>query len=228
MGVSCWVYYVPYQENVEQAFQALRQNLFETDGAFDDYVPRPQTIEEGLERSEGSGTATAMDLFSVSTQPQGYDVVPLEASVIHHLLTQKEPTRAVVEALVFQDAFWSHIDWEEFASRPYIFVETRLFLRSKPSKDELVEMLLRKEEIWMDFHLLIVSRIEAMAKRTADIIPFSEPERVRLFGTEKPTRADLEPMLDEIWRQLGWTGVYVILYQDDVPHEIAFVGASGD
>ena len=31
MGASTWIYYVPYQENLEQAFQALRQHVFETD-----------------------------------------------------------------------------------------------------------------------------------------------------------------------------------------------------
>jgi hypothetical protein len=62
-----------------------------------------------------------------------------------------------------------------------------------------------------------------------DVIPFSSEELVRFFGVEKPTRAEFEPILGEIWDQLNrWSGFYVVLYQDGTPHEIAFVGVSGD
>jgi hypothetical protein len=233
MGASCWIYYVPYQEHIEQAFQALRQHLFETGDYVkqETYLPPPRTIEEVLLRFGGSGTHTAMDLVRVSTQPRDYGAVPLPAVILHQFLAEIKPTRTVVEALVFQDTFWSQIDRESPSYKYSVSEETRRFVESNPSKQELVEALLAKEEIWMDFHLLIRSRIEAMTNQTrmGDVIPFSSEELVRFFGVEKPTRAEFEPILGEIWDQLNrWSGFYVVLYQDGTPHEIAFVGVSGD
>jgi hypothetical protein len=70
--------------------------------------------------------------------------------------------------------------------------------------------------------------------------PASRDRIRRLFGTEKPTRAQFEalatdrqnPNHDSFWfeERMRWTGHYVFLYADgdDTPAEIGFWGDSGD
>lgn len=64
------------------------------------------------------------------------------------------------------------------------------------------------------------------------VAPLSRPELVDTFGTERPTRQDVQramAFLDTIRLRRGrWTGSYVVLYAQDTPAEIFFFGYSGD
>ncbi|MCB9430829.1 MAG: hypothetical protein H6668_02500 [Ardenticatenaceae bacterium] len=61
--------------------------------------------------------------------------------------------------------------------------------------------------------------------------PMSCEEQLAVFGTIKPTKelinenAELEALISLMER---WTGRYVIIYKEDLPHEIWFCGVSGD
>jgi hypothetical protein len=64
--------------------------------------------------------------------------------------------------------------------------------------------------------------------------PLSSQQLMKLFGTEKPTRAMIESIgivaLDEqisAYRK-RWEGAYIVVYNDEQPHEIFFIGSSGD
>jgi hypothetical protein len=59
--------------------------------------------------------------------------------------------------------------------------------------------------------------------------PLTSEQLIELFGTEMPTREMVEDkLLDlQLLRDRG-EGSYIVLYKDDVPHEIVFVGFSGD
>ena len=58
--------------------------------------------------------------------------------------------------------------------------------------------------------------------------PYASQELVNYFGTEQPTRADVEKS-DDLWDDLErGQARYVILYQDGEPSEIHFVGYSFD
>jgi hypothetical protein len=241
MGASSWVYYVPYQEKLEQAFQTLRQHLFETDDAFDDYFPPPQTIREGLERSEGSGTHTAMDFEYLGTRPRDYSTVPLAAEILHRFFVEAVPTRMLVEELIsFTEkqairqipGHESQVNWKScFSGYDYLSEETRRFVENGPSKQEVVEALLTQETIWRDFRRMIFVKIGDLTDGAGrGMMPLSSEELVSFFGTEKPTRAAFESAEDELLDHLfRWSGFYTILYQEDgTPHEIAFLGISGD
>lgn len=238
MGASSWMYYVPYQENLEHAFQTLRQHLFETDGAFDDYVPPPQTIREGLERSEGAGTHTAMDLEWLEAHPRDYSTVPLSPEILQRFFVEAVPTRALVEELV---AFVEkqnvgsepQMNWNScFSGHSYLSEETRRFVEQDPSTRELIEALLTHEQIWKDFRRMASIEIGNLTNESTmqGMRPLSSEERVHFFGAEKPTRAAFEAVSDELLDHLfRWSGFYTILYQEDgTPHEIAFLGWSGD
>ena len=71
----------------------------------------------------------------------------------------------------------------------------------------------------------------AMWTRYGTAMPFSSADLIQLFASETPTRAEVEAVVErrEIWNYIGvGVGYYAIIYQEDVPHEIVFVGASGD
>jgi hypothetical protein len=56
------------------------------------------------------------------------------------------------------------------------------------------------------------------------------PDRRReLFGTARPSRAEVEPHLSTLLKSLRrWRGICVPLYEEGRPAELLFVGASGD
>lgn len=67
--------------------------------------------------------------------------------------------------------------------------------------------------------------------------PLSQEELVTVLGTEKPTRARTELVLDtrpkpgerSLYTIRGrWQAVYFTVYKDDTPDEICFCGLSGD
>jgi len=63
--------------------------------------------------------------------------------------------------------------------------------------------------------------------------PFSKEALHHLFGTDKPTRAMVEAREPAIWdfvlsRAGSQEGNYIVVYQDDLPHEIFVMGISGD
>jgi hypothetical protein len=64
------------------------------------------------------------------------------------------------------------------------------------------------------------------------VAPLSRSELVGAFGSERPTRLDVErasTSLEAIRSRRGrWTGSYIILYEKDKPAEILFFGYSGD
>jgi hypothetical protein len=64
-----------------------------------------------------------------------------------------------------------------------------------------------------------------------EVEAFKRFSLVQYFGTVKPTKHQAETTLarGDIWNSLpSWTGYYAILYENDTPHEILFVGMTGD
>lgn len=60
------------------------------------------------------------------------------------------------------------------------------------------------------------------------VAPLPEEDLVRLFGTDKPTRAMIEES-DELYDALErGQGVYIVVYKDEQPSEIFFAGYSFD
>jgi hypothetical protein len=60
------------------------------------------------------------------------------------------------------------------------------------------------------------------------IAPLPKDELVRLFGTDKPTRAMVEANMDFFEHIERGQGVYIVAYHDDQPTEIYFGGYSFD
>lgn len=61
------------------------------------------------------------------------------------------------------------------------------------------------------------------------IAPLPSAYLTEFFGTEKPTRERAEQKINEIQDLCErWQGFYLIVFQGDSPHQILFVGVSGD
>jgi hypothetical protein len=61
------------------------------------------------------------------------------------------------------------------------------------------------------------------------VAPLNAAELESLFGTIRPSKETVEQQEELLMGfRRTWMGTYIILFQDDKPHEIMFVGASGD
>ncbi len=59
--------------------------------------------------------------------------------------------------------------------------------------------------------------------------PVPDEELVRALGTTQPTAEDVESVVSDFCENLErWQAVYFIVYKDGQPHEVRFVGRSGD
>ena len=72
----------------------------------------------------------------------------------------------------------------------------------------------------------------ALYERLGNVFPLSREDYLALFGTDRPTRhvlahasASLTTLYDRVERN---SGVYLLLYENDVPTKIYFMGISGD
>ena len=64
------------------------------------------------------------------------------------------------------------------------------------------------------------------------VAPVSPDESTRLFGTDRPTREQVEANVsasDALSASRGpWSGSYLVTFEEGTPHELFFFGISGD
>lgn len=117
MGASGWQYFVPYQEDVNQALQDLRQQVFD-DGDYYWYgedevfppearIPRPERMDD-LYMDDGvqdSGTHSILDVVEVVSAELPRDwhaagtVIPATADEVREATGTDRPIRADAEKL---------------------------------------------------------------------------------------------------------------------------------
>jgi hypothetical protein len=114
MGGEFWSYFVPYQEDIRGALEALREQEFRA-GRFwqPDEVqpgflgrilghapskPKPATsIREAIRISEATGTRSILDMERVSDTPGSGSVSPLPPDELRKLFGTEQPAREAVE-----------------------------------------------------------------------------------------------------------------------------------
>ncbi|GAA2098365.1 hypothetical protein GCM10009780_46650 [Actinomadura alba] len=102
--------------------------------------------------------------------------------------------------------------------------------RPRPdSEDELWEDEVVQEDLTHSVLDMFGASQVGQEQEILDAAPLS-PEIMReVFGSERPTRADYDRASNAMWDVLrNGYGKYVVLYRDDAPDEIAFIGVTGD
>lgn len=96
MGAEPWEYFVPYQANVEQALQSLREREFQA-GRFRGAEEGPSSIDEALEMMDADGTASILDMLRIAPQSDYFAVTPLSPAQYEQYFGTQRPTRGQIE-----------------------------------------------------------------------------------------------------------------------------------
>ena len=96
VGAEPWLYFVPFQRDVETALERLRRQEFAA-GRYRGSELRPQSMEEAFENMEADGTASILDIMMVADEPNFCAVAPLAGETLNGIYGTDQPTRAMVE-----------------------------------------------------------------------------------------------------------------------------------
>ena len=137
MGANPYFYFAPFQNDINAALQALRQQEFAAgryDPAMqmanppsymfmfrfppDDTSPQPgaqhASIEEALEASAESGTGSILDIYQITSETDYGAACPLSDAELTGLFGTPQPSRGQVDAVLTAgpnaDVFWSQIE----------------------------------------------------------------------------------------------------------------------
>ena|SRR2546421_7933800 len=114
MGGEFWSYFVPYQEDIQAALEALRAQEFragrfwqphEVQPGFFGRVlghqpskPKPlASIREAIKISDATGTRSILDMERISDIPGSGTVSPLPSDELRCLFGTEQPTRETIE-----------------------------------------------------------------------------------------------------------------------------------
>ena len=115
MGAEFWSHFVPYQQDVRAALEALRQQEFRAGrfyqpsriepGFFGRILGRapckpkpPRTIREAIKHAaNGVGTRSILDMERISDTPGSGTLSPLPPDELLRLFGTEQPTREMVE-----------------------------------------------------------------------------------------------------------------------------------
>ncbi|MGN6556357.1 MAG: hypothetical protein ACTHLW_21810 [Verrucomicrobiota bacterium] len=201
MGGRLWHYFVPHDNDVSAALQRLRRDVFARGDYETDAEMTPNERKALLDDMRPE-----LDPWVQKTQELSAGLPPGLADLYAGAAEQ------------FRDELMKDdVDLGETEKTPET-IEELLEMRAESGTSSILDMTHVSEE--PEFGAVCPMPVE----------------RVReIFGTDKPTRkmveskvgypelADDDPVIME-----GWQGCYFTVYRDGKPHEIFFVGSSGD
>ena len=106
MGAEPWIYFVPYEANIESALQKLRQREFSAGRYFPisggslkqlGLSKAPATIDEAIELAAETGTQSILDIAGVGDDPDFGMVYPLPSDALVAYFQSVKPSRETVE-----------------------------------------------------------------------------------------------------------------------------------
>lgn len=96
MGAEPWDYFVPFEEDIQQALQKLRVREFRA-GRYHGAAEHPATIEEALENSDADGTRSILDMTHLADEPEFFAVAPMPPDQLVQWFGTEKPTREMIE-----------------------------------------------------------------------------------------------------------------------------------
>lgn len=97
MGGTPWSYFVPFEASVDAALEKLRQRVFAA-GEFQGSEMNPATPSDAFFNMGAEGTASILDVMSVSDTPDMCTVCPLQPARLTALFGTTQPTREMIDA----------------------------------------------------------------------------------------------------------------------------------
>lgn len=208
MGATSWRYYTPHRDDPEVALQELRKQVY----ARGEYVDVTGPLEDVL---GGIARRLGQDPGAPETRAIVEDSLRIQRAMdtgSTQGLSRSE--RALVERLRAFGALAASLGAPPPANRG----------RGLRSIDELLEAAAE-----CGTHSIL--DIEHVAARLSFGVaaPLSQTSIRRVFGTAEPTHEQVEEHWAEIAEHLGQGRArYLSVYRAGGPHEIAFIGCSGD
>lgn len=97
MGADTWIYYVPYEEDINNVLKKLKETVFEK-GEFTGSEYNPKTIEDAKKNTETyGGTQSILDIKEVSDEIEMASVSPLERDVLIEIYGTGKPTHEMID-----------------------------------------------------------------------------------------------------------------------------------
>ncbi len=190
MGASGWHYFVPYQADIQQALDALRQDVLAS-GAF----YHGQAWWRGMKFEDFLPPVS--DEASIAEYRRTFD----------HLQSLQPPT-TIDEWLE-----WNGVE----GTHSILDVDRVVDACIPPTHNSLYQT--DPQSYW-----------DAEHARDGTVAPLSADELQAVFGTLQPSKAQVEAQLKLLYNYCSERGIgrYVVVYAQDQPQEILFIGFSGD
>jgi hypothetical protein len=231
-----WIYYAPYQKDIERVLQALRNNFFASKG-YRDFMSELEkeheerydikTIHDVTQRYVNVRNHSILGIRHISPYPHYFACLLFTDDELQFFLEAKRPTRKAIELMLAYDSlrtrafsrlYHSQDEKTNLASRKLLSLE-------KTSAEDLVEILLQHEDIWLQLHQWACEYLEFRAWSTN--VGKALPIPPEILQTKAPTRELIEHILkqSDVWELLRpMISYYTILYKDDLPDELVFIG----
>jgi len=96
MGAEAWDYFVPYEEDIDQALQKLRVREFRA-GRYNGAERHAASIDEVLENMDADGTRSILDMTHVAEEPEFFAVARFTKEQLLRVFGTERPTREMIE-----------------------------------------------------------------------------------------------------------------------------------
>lgn len=214
MGASSWLYYVPYQEDIAQAFHNLRQQVFES-GEYSHFWHMYESYEA---------------VFA------GRDTEDMDQEEFNRLLEETgkvhlTPPQTIEELIQRTPGEGTHsiLDIERISVDPYYYAAVPLpeevimgFYETREPKREIVEAIVTQKEVWAPLVSWAGWQLETM--ETKSVSTAFSPAVLRFFAKERSTQEMIEALLAqrEIWTAIwGWVRYQIETMAATITHGTA-------
>jgi hypothetical protein len=210
MGASNWHHFTEYRPDPGEALRRLRQEVFAA-GRYQCPAVAPLDRIRRLYQDAGAG-ADSPECREALVRHEAMRRA-LETGSEADLRRLSRSDRAVVRRTrVFQQMVGA------FGAPP----------RPPGRQPRTIEELLDQAAESGTHSVLDITRTAARRGDGA-AAPLPGRELRQIFGTERPTREQVEERVEDVWERLSpWQAYYVVTHRDGRPEGYAFVGCSGD
>lgn len=199
MGSSGWMYIISYNSDIQLALNTLREEVFQKGN----YYIRPAWNSESV---------SLIDLLPQNASEEDKEALTQQ---YHSWKQEQQPAsfHSISELLAWNGESETHsiLDVHTISTIPLMYHTIAAM------EDEL------KRNFSMD------EFTEIRRERAGKVYPLMEEQLLSFFGTSAPERQHIMQHIDELYelRDKG-VGTYIVLYRENWPKEILFIGRSGD